>query len=581
MIANVLVIVLLLGLAYWWSLQGLFSAWLHLLCVVAAGALAFALWEPLVTGFLIHRMPYHAWGVGLIAPFVLLLIGLRAGMDQVVTQNLYFDEWLNKLGGAVGGFLAAVLCVGIGLIGVGFLPLPAGIGGYKPYFINADGDVVPNRSGQLWLGADEWAERFFASVSYGPFAPWGGESGQSLALYHPALRKQASLYRLSYDENASPAAVPGEVVVKDAFARRLPLRGGPEVIRTAAKNHARAQKIVVVDTEWRNRKLGTYDSDGTLRVSPSQIHLVAWDTSGAAPEASLVEPVAYSQQPPDGPRRLLDVIDSDQRDQMATSFPELKSENIGWVFLLGEKQTPKFLLARQLRLRIPPDPQAPSEDVLRVLGRPKGGPVVASGGENGDGENGSDGKTEKKNGRKAGDTWMEEVALNDKLPRAFSKNKVMQFQFGAGEMSDAIRSGSADRITPPQGAVSQAIRVRRVYSPSHQAVIRIRVDRESAQSMFGAARAAAASLRSIFLRDGRGQEWQPMGYVLLRSDNTMKIRMGQDVVRRAADLPASEMTSGDELYLYFSVGRGVEIESFNVGREKQDLSLRVPTRSDA
>ena len=34
-------------IAYWWSNAGAFSALIHLLCVITAGALAFALWEPI------------------------------------------------------------------------------------------------------------------------------------------------------------------------------------------------------------------------------------------------------------------------------------------------------------------------------------------------------------------------------------------------------------------------------------------------------------------------------------------------------------------------------------------------------
>ena len=49
--------IILLGLigliAYWWANQGLFSAILHLLCVIVAGAVAFGVWEPLVYGLLL------------------------------------------------------------------------------------------------------------------------------------------------------------------------------------------------------------------------------------------------------------------------------------------------------------------------------------------------------------------------------------------------------------------------------------------------------------------------------------------------------------------------------------------------
>jgi hypothetical protein len=45
-ILNIIVIAFAALIAYWWATQGLFSAVLHLVCVTAAGVLAFATWDP-------------------------------------------------------------------------------------------------------------------------------------------------------------------------------------------------------------------------------------------------------------------------------------------------------------------------------------------------------------------------------------------------------------------------------------------------------------------------------------------------------------------------------------------------------
>ena len=47
--------VLLIG--YWWANQGVFSALLHLLCVIAAGVIALAFWEPLMYKVLLRCCP--------------------------------------------------------------------------------------------------------------------------------------------------------------------------------------------------------------------------------------------------------------------------------------------------------------------------------------------------------------------------------------------------------------------------------------------------------------------------------------------------------------------------------------------
>ena len=90
MILNLLVIVFVLGMAIMWSTYGLFSAFLHLLVVIVAGALAFAFWEPLVYNLLLGFMPSYAWGLGLVGLFAVLLIApaaaaglLRPGQHEI------------------------------------------------------------------------------------------------------------------------------------------------------------------------------------------------------------------------------------------------------------------------------------------------------------------------------------------------------------------------------------------------------------------------------------------------------------------------------------------------------------------
>ena len=60
---NLLCILLVGIIAYWWANQGLFSAIIHLLCVVTAGALAFAFWERLTLGLLLRGSWFdgYAW----------------------------------------------------------------------------------------------------------------------------------------------------------------------------------------------------------------------------------------------------------------------------------------------------------------------------------------------------------------------------------------------------------------------------------------------------------------------------------------------------------------------------------------
>ena len=62
---------------YWFGFkEGFFSGVVHLACVITAGALAFAFWEPLAHVLLgVPAMKEWAWGVSLLLLFSLLLLG--------------------------------------------------------------------------------------------------------------------------------------------------------------------------------------------------------------------------------------------------------------------------------------------------------------------------------------------------------------------------------------------------------------------------------------------------------------------------------------------------------------------------
>jgi hypothetical protein len=81
---DVIVIVMVIVIAYIWSARGFLSAFLHLLCVIAAGAIAFAVWEPMALWILGQQGGQDgyalnlSWGVALGAPFVIALLGTRS-----------------------------------------------------------------------------------------------------------------------------------------------------------------------------------------------------------------------------------------------------------------------------------------------------------------------------------------------------------------------------------------------------------------------------------------------------------------------------------------------------------------------
>ncbi|MFG0274722.1 MAG: hypothetical protein ACF8QF_06665, partial [Phycisphaerales bacterium] len=87
MLMNIGVILFVLFIAYLWTQQGLFSAFLHFVCTLIAGAIALAVWEPLVYGVFLGMRQDLAWSLGLIVPFLVSLVVLRLASDKLIPNN--------------------------------------------------------------------------------------------------------------------------------------------------------------------------------------------------------------------------------------------------------------------------------------------------------------------------------------------------------------------------------------------------------------------------------------------------------------------------------------------------------------
>jgi len=576
MTMNFLITGFILAMAYWWGLQGLFSAFLQLLVIICAGTLAFACWEPMAVGLLMDRMPWFAWGLGLMAPFVLWMVLLRGVLEFLAPRNMYFSDLVNRIGGGVCGLLAGALVAGFILIGIGFLPLPGKILGYQPYVVQ-NGRVEVNPNSGLWFNVDRAAGRFFSGLSYGAFAPWG-RPGQSLALYAPEITRQAALFRMHPDPNATPVARPGTIELTGVHMRDTPVGAMRETL-AAAMGEAVSQvghRVVVVDTRWTTDLPGTFDEDGTLRVAPTQVRLVAWTGSPGRRRAVLHEPAGFSEEVFGSEQRLFRPVTGDLASMvpgdamLVTANQEVVA---GWVFVIPEDQEPRFLLARRSRLPLEPDTTATDAELrtaLGVLESTYASALEQMAGQTGDGDPGDPEEGE------AADI-VAEADLTDALPRRISKNLTASFRYGEDDASTKIIEGR-DVVEIPRGIrLSRQTTVDGVYAPSHRAVIRLELGRTAARRYIGASAVGAQQYQQIRIEDSRQQMWKPVGYVLQHSRRRQRIvvepggELGQ-----ASAYPVAEMRHGETLYLYFSLPRGVTARKFHVGQAWQTLDIEVP-----
>jgi hypothetical protein len=266
---NLLIIFIVLLIAYWWANQGLFSAILHLVCVVAAGAIALAFWEPVTLGLLMSGGMFddYAWGVSLVLLFCLSLAVLRVAADKLAPGNVNIPMWANLSFGFVVGLAASIITAGILLTGVGFLQSHREIMGYTGYGRSARDATVTQTGQGLWLPVHRITSGFYEYLSLGSLYPHFNNT--PLAHYNPELYKQASLVRDSFERGKG----------------KLSLLPSAATVHRLQRDEQNNRYAVEVEFKALSRDFGQQ-----LTLSSSQIRLITHPLGGSP---RIVHPEAW------------------------------------------------------------------------------------------------------------------------------------------------------------------------------------------------------------------------------------------------------------------------------------------------
>ena len=211
MILNILAGVLILAIAFFLSVQGLFSAMIMAILAVLSAAIAFNYFD-ILGDALAERMGAYAHGVSLLTCFVVTLLALREIFDRVIRGNVNVSMWVNRIGGGAVGLIAGMIITGMLLIVINLLPLPATIlmyEGYDSTLAEANAGPVGWSTG-LTLG-------LMNNLSAGSLQPIVGE--ERLLFGHDDLRLEAHCSR-SRPRGARAGAPPNALAVE--FVRELP-----------------------------------------------------------------------------------------------------------------------------------------------------------------------------------------------------------------------------------------------------------------------------------------------------------------------------------------------------------------------
>jgi hypothetical protein len=554
-ILNLIVIAFAGLIAYWWATQGLFSAVLHLICVLCAGVLAFATWDPITDALLnIPFLQPYAKGIALLLPFGVYLLVLRLSADKLAPDNINFPHAVNlSVGGALGA-AAGILTVGIAIIGIGHLhssrDLLGAVGSARTDRNKGQPDT---RINPLWIPVHTMTGDLFAWLSGSSFQPT--LSNATLASEQPQLGQMSlGLYRDTFTRAgrlARTAAAPGSIRIDKAIlADSLAMPNGETIA------------AYLVDVHFDSG--ATTEGQG-FAVSASQLRLIGNPTKSAKGKQVIAYPIAWAQPNANGGRGLF-LFDDKGHFVSSPAGTQTLDATLVYAAAPFESVPPSFLSAMGLQLRMPQIAERSSEsEALAML----------------QGLNGGSG-LEVPEGLAA--ISSDDLLLSDSITPASAdlnnlgsmdvKDKNYLFQ-GIGEYDQGGFRGNKSVI------------VKGIWAPPNTRVVRLNISRGPAASSIdlwndrSTVRDEAGENPRLALVDDLGREYFPIGYIhaIGTGDRRVNIRLERSGAYYKMDaFPNLSSAGSDRLFALFTPGMGRKIVGIRIGDKwvaSADLDIPV------
>jgi len=557
-ILNLLVIGFAGLIAYWWANQGLYSSVLHLACVICAGVLAFATWEP-ITGIFagVPSLLAYSKGIGLLLPFAVYLFVLRLLADKLAPDNLNFPHWANlSLGGAFG-VASGVLTVGIALIGIGHTHSSKDLLGVTGAVRTTNTRGQPKLdSTALWIPVHIMTGNFYAMLSKSAFAPT--LSRPTLASEYPMIGQQAlGLHRDTYSKTgrlARTTAAPGSIRIDSAM-----------LTSEIALPDNRTISAYLVNVHF---DAGATTEGQGFAISASQLRLVGSATGKSGPGSGIAYPIAWAQPNAAGGRA---VFMFDDLGHFVSSPPGTQTLDATLIYpadAFAANAPPRFLNAVGLRIPFPKiDQQSTGPQAMAMLmgGTADGGAVKAPAG------------TMAVN--------PEDLVVNDSImPANADLNNL-----GAMEVKDGnyLFQGLGEY---EQGGFrgNKGVIVKGIWAPPNTRVIRLNIARGSSSSIDlwndrSKVRETAGEEAKLMLVDDLGRTYFPIGYIhaTATGDRRVNIALQRDGgYYEIGKFPNLSSSGSDKLYAIFTPAIGRTIVGIKLGDQwVATANLPVPNPS--
>lgn len=533
----IILFVLVLIIAGAIARQGMLSSFLHMICVVSAGAIALGLMEPLGFGLMdsVGGFAGYMAGTALILLFLVSLLILRLSMDQLVPDNLNFNKTVDWIGAAIFALVGSFVSVGVVVIGVGLLQFVPNGFGYEGWVRDRSTgrpalEGTPMYPAQITAG-------FYELLSTTSLAPMLNSG--SLATYRPGIHQTAwSLARDSYDGESGSCRAwiqPKSVTIpsKDGFSylpNLDPASFNPEFPRF------NGAYVVTVEVD-----VTGFDNGNEFTLSSSQARLIAPPARrGGSPRVGF--PVLYLEPLKQG----VGVFAFDDPSNYVASMPG--SQKIRFQLFFPKKDIGDpvsgryFLELKQLRLELPQ---------MEIDESGAGTGVAATGGSTASAPTGQ-----------GGPLPPGSLEFNNELGLKLSYNR--RGSLIIDDNNFVTRGRSEFPTVSPSGSISPKLRVQYFYEPPETRIVQIRIRRGTSLDTERIKRDGGGA-DPIELVDSRGQTYFPAGYIKKGPKITEISFDPTSLIMSVNDLPTLPSSGNTDLMLLFRVPVGATLSELRAG----------------
>jgi len=589
MIMTLLALVIILAIAYMWVIRGFFSALLHLICTVLAGAIAFGVWEWLAYLLLDNvTQPWargSVWGIALVVPFGVSLAVLRVLSDKLISRNAQCDPTVDYVGGGVCGLLSGVITAGFVVLGLGFLHVKHEFMGYAAADFTqqgtARGSIEENKS-FFRPYVDEITARMYSHLSLASFS-----SSTPLAAMYPNLHVVPAAQRMTYSSGGMGASrttlAPDDFTPVLQYSVGDPARGESTTQLTNDEFQPGVpQGIIDVEGEPIARgyiagyvvsfQAGARETSGRFVVGNGQVRLVVENAAGD--DWKTLFPIAAVSQAGAGPRSI-GRWRYDGDEVFIASVGGASNVMFGFEFLVPQGYTPTHFYLKNARVKVSDFKKTEWSEMADTTERDQRI-------EFGDIFEGAVDVTrvpdddEPQSGNRSGNDNQgpapgDEIKVVNSLSFAIQKggerglnvaNEGRGFWIVGGDAKFSREEIDGKRF------VEQNLRINRFAVTPDVNIVQVDVSPDHRTSLLGRSVATAESVLPPTLVDNFGNRYEPVGYVYRDSSKyEIYFKPGQPI-RAMSQVPSlSRSRSDQELQLIFRVTKGVEVVSFNIGNK--------------